>query len=123
MKLTNNQIYNYASALNNPNAEINQRMPIKVSFYFQKNKAKLTELAQEIDKARLEIIKAEGTLNPESGQYDIDKEKMPEVVKEINDLFTLEQEVEVYMIKLDSLGENIQMTPAQMEALMFMIEE
>jgi hypothetical protein len=35
----------------------------------------------------------------------------------------LEQEVQIYTININSLDENLELTTAQMEALMFMIEE
>jgi hypothetical protein len=47
---------------------------------------------------------------------------MTEVSKELNDLFNLEQDVNIYMINVDSLSDDYDMTTAQMEAIMFMIE-
>jgi hypothetical protein len=38
-------------------------------------------------------------------------------------LFNLEQEVQIYMISLNSFNENDTLTPAQMDALMFMMED
>jgi hypothetical protein len=38
-------------------------------------------------------------------------------------LFNIEQEINICMIKADSLSNDIELSMAQMEAIMFMIEE
>lgn len=122
MKLTNMQIYNYANNLSAALQDFTSKLSVKVNFYLQKNKNLLLELAQDIEKARIEIIQERGTLNEETNQYDIPDDKMQEVIKELDDLFKLEQEVNIYTVSIDDFGVNTQFTPAQMEALMFMIE-
>jgi preprotein translocase subunit SecF len=79
-------------------------------------------LAQEIEKTRMEIAQSYGELNVELNQFIIPSEKMMEASKELNDLFNLEQDVNIYMINIDSLSDDYDMTTAQMEAIMFMIE-
>lgn len=122
MKLTNQEIYNYAVALNNTFSDASQKLPVKVNFYLQKNKTALTTLAQDIDAARLEIIRNYGELNEESSSYVIPKEKVAEAQKELTDLFTLTQDVNIYTINIDSLSDDITLTTGQMEAIMFMID-
>ena len=122
MKLTNQQIFTYANALSQAfNSE--QKLPIKINFYLQKNKNLLMELVQDIEKARLDIAEANGKLDEEKGQYAIDPDKIETVQKELTDLFNLEQEVDIAKIKIDSLSDDLTMTTAQMEAIMFMIED
>ena len=123
MKLTNNQIYNYSNALNTAFIDFNQRLPIKVNFYLQKNKVTLNDLAKDIELARTEIIRTHGKYNAETGETVVPDDQIESAIKEINDLFKLEQDVNIYMVKLEHFGEQVQMTPAQMEALLFMIEE
>ena len=48
---------------------------------------------------------------------------MDEVNKELVDLLTLEQEVQIYTINIDNLSDDLALTTAQMEAIMFMIEQ
>jgi hypothetical protein len=48
---------------------------------------------------------------------------MEDANKELNDLFNLEQEVQIYTINIDNLSDDITITTAQMEAIMFMIEQ
>ena len=122
MKLTNNEIYSHANKLMEVFQDNNQKLPIKINFYLQKNKNTLLTLAQEIEKTRIEIARSYGELNEETQQFIIPPEKISEASKELNDLFNLEQDVNIYMINIDSLSDDYAMTTAQMEAIMFMID-
>ena len=65
--------------------------PIKVLFYLRKNMKTLTELAQDIEKARVEIIQRYGTPseeNPEQYQFET-QEKIDAANKEFEELFGL----------------------------------
>ena len=98
--------------------------PIKVLFYLRKNMKTLTELAQDIEKARVEIIKRYGTPseeNPEQYQFET-QEKIEAANKEFEELFGLEQEVTIYTIPLEAFN-NMELTEKQMDAVMEMIEE
>ena len=46
-----------------------------------------------------------------------------ETMKELNDLFDLEQEVTIYTVKFEDIGEKLMLSTAQMEAMLFMIED
>lgn len=122
MKLTNNEIYNYTRALLEAFQDGEQRLPIKVNFYLQKNKNTLIALAQDIEKARLEIAQQYGVLDEKSEQYTIPEDKIAEASRELEDLFNLEQEVAISKINIDSLSDDLTLTTAQMEAIMFMID-
>lgn len=122
MKLTNNEIYGYAIALNEAFADNTQRLPMKVNFYLQKNKKTLVELGQDIEESRLDIIRNYGELTEDGTQYSISRDKVDAAQKELEDLLALEQEVNIYMISADSLTDNISLTTGQMEAIMFMID-
>ena len=122
MKLTNNEIYMYAQNLMMAFEDKDQKLPIKISFYLQKNKNTLLQLAQDIEKSRIEIAQSYGVLDEETSQYVIPPEKMEEASQELNDLFNLEQDVQIYTINIDSFGDDLTITTAQMEAIMFMID-
>lgn len=122
MRLTNNKIYNYASALVEAFNDPDFRLPVKVNFYLSKNKVTLVELAKDIEKARTEIIRNFSALNENTNQYEVPTDKTDEAMKEINELFNLEQDVNIYTIKFEDIGEKMMMSTAQMEALLFMIE-
>lgn len=123
MKLTNNEIYIYARNLIEAFNDGDQKLPIKINFYLQKNKNILIQLAQDIEASRLEIAKTYGIFDEENQQYNIPVDKMEDANKELVDLFNLEQEVQIYMINIDNFSNDLTITTAQMEAIMFMIEQ
>lgn len=122
MTLTNNEIYMYTRQLMDAFQDGEQKLPIKINFYLQKNKNTLLGLAQDIEKARLEIAQNYGTLDEAGEQYVIPNDKLAEASKELEDLFNLEQDVTIHKINIDSLSDDLMLSAAQMEALMFMID-
>ena len=124
MKLSNKIIYSYATKLLNAFQDNTQKLPIKLNFYLQKNKNVLIELGKDIEQARLEVAKQYGTLNPNDKEtYIISPENTNIVLKELDDLYNLEQDVPIYKIKLSDFNEDLNLTTAQMEAIMFMIDD
>lgn len=122
MKMTNNEIYVRARQLMEAFQDGEQKLPIKVNFYLSKNKNTLIGLAQDIEQARIGIAQTYGVLDESGEQYQIPDDKLEEASKELDDLFSLEQDVNIYTIKADSLDDDLTLTMAQMEALMFMVE-
>lgn len=120
--MTNSEIYNIATILGKAFEDEKQVLPVKVNFYMQKNRATLMALAQEIEKARVEILQKHGTLNEETNQFEFTNEVAETVIKELNDLLGLEQEVNIYTVNIDNFGDELTLTTGQMEALMFMID-
>lgn len=122
MKLTNVQIYNYANAYGEAFASFNSYLPVKANFILQKNVAVLAAAAEEIEKARMGIAQHYGVLNEEGTRYDIPQDKMIDVNKELQELFEIEQDLDIKSLSIEAFG-NVEFTPAQMQAIMFMIEE
>ena len=122
MKLTNNQIYTYATDLAAAFQDATQKFPIKVNFYLQKNKETLLTMAQEIEKSRLDLLSQYGELDNETNRFVILPENIEAASKELEDLFNLEQEVNIYTVSIDNFGDDIVLTTGQMEALLFMID-
>lgn len=122
MTLTNNEIYMYTRQLMDAFQDGEQKLPIKINFYLQKNKNTLLGLAQDIEKARLEIAQTYGELDEAGEQYQIPNEKLAEASKELEDLFNLTQDVNIHKISIDTINEDLMLSAAQMEALMFMID-
>lgn len=122
MKLTNNEIYSYAIALNEAFAGGEQKLPVKINFYLQKNKKTLMALGQDIEEARMNIVRSFGEASEDGESYKIPADKINAAQKEVMDLLGLEQEVEIYKINIDNLPEDLSLTTAQMEAIMFMVE-
>lgn len=123
MKMSNNEIYSYAMKMIEAFTDNTQRLPVKVNFYLQKNKSTLVSLAQDIEKARMEIVQTYGVLNPDgAGQFIIPADKVEAAQKELADLLALEQEVNIYKVNIDNFPEDLILTAGQMDAIMFMIE-
>lgn len=120
--MTNSEIYSIATILGKAFEDEKQVLPVKVNFYMQKNRSTLTALAQEVEKARVEILQKHGTLNEETNQFEFSSEVAETVIQELNDLLSLEQEVNIYTVSIDSFGDDLSLTTGQMEALMFMID-
>lgn len=119
--LTNLEIYTTAQALmENITTDIN--LPVKVGFYIQKNMKKMTELAQEIEKSRMEIFDKYGEKDEENNQYKFDKSVQEQVQKELNDLFDLTQDVKTNMLELDWF-DDIDLNANQIAAISYMIAD
>ena len=121
MKMTNLEIYNNASHLMEAFSDGNQKLPVKLNFFLQKNKKTLIGLAQEIEEARLNIAKEFGTEN-ETGGYTVQPNFIDKAQAALTQLFNIEQDVDIVMLTYEDLDPGMTMTAAQMEALLFMIK-
>jgi hypothetical protein len=119
--LTNLEIYTTTQALME-NITTDMNLPVKVGFYIQKNMKKMTELAQEIEKSRMEIFDKYGEKDEENNQYKFDKSVQEQVQKELNDLFDLTQDVKTNMLELDWF-DDIDLTANQIAAISYMIAD
>ena len=122
MKLNNYQIYEYAQELSGIFTNSDLYIPVKANFLIQKNIRLIAAAGEEIEKSRFQIAQHYGKLDEVNNVFIIPEEKLNEANKEINDLFSIEQELNIQLIKLEDLG-NAEFTTKQMQALMFMIEE
>lgn len=122
MKMTNYEIYNIAKVLSEAFGGGEQYLPIKINFFIQKNKNTLTALAQDIDNSRIEIVRNYGNLNEETDMFEIPDDKIAIANQELVDLFNIEQEVNIHKINIENLPDDLSLTTAQMEALMFMFD-
>lgn len=122
MQLNNLQIYTCAEELNIQFQNCNVLLPVKINFFLQKNIQIITAAAQEIAQARLNIAQRFGALDETRTNYIIAPENMVTANNELNDLFSLEQELNIHTFKLSDF-DDIALTYQQMSAIMFMIEE
>ena len=119
--LTNEEIYLINQKLNSSFEQSKQYLPARINFYIQKNKKIIADLAFVIEESRNAIILEFGSPD-EEGKVIIPKDKIQEANKELIDLFSIKQEIDIELIDLEAI-ENYSFTMDQMEALMFMIEE
>lgn len=120
--LTNKTIYALGLSLNSLTQELEDfYLPVKVGFYLQKNISTILTLAREIEEERTKIISKYGTLQ-EDGSYNIPQEKISLTNEELEDLLSLDQEVTLNTIPLESFKDTT-LTIKQIDTLSFMIEE
>lgn len=123
MKMYNHEIYNRALALiESFEGNTSQKLPIKLSYAIKKNTATLKTIAEGIEKSRMELVE-KYAVTDENGQRMIPADKADEANAEYSDFMNMEEEVNVHTIKVDSLSDSIELTDAQMEAIMWMLED
>ena len=120
IKMNNGMIYQYALALNKALNDNDLQMPVAVIFSIEKNKQTLMAVAQDVEKYRMDIIKKYG--KEVDGNYNVPQDKIEIANKELQDLFSIEQEVNIYKFNIEDLGD-IKLTSNQMNAILFMIED
>lgn len=98
--MKNSQIYKYAENLL-VFSDCNIKIPVRINFFLQKNIQTIIGLGQEIEIARMKIAQDYGTPNEDGTGYNIPQENLQEAQKEMNDLFNLEQDVNLHIFKLD----------------------
>ena len=119
-KMNNGMIYQYALTLNEALDDNDLPMPVAVIFSIEKNKQTLMSVAQDVEKYRMDIIKKYG--EEVDGNYNVPQDKIEIANKELQDLFSIEQEVNIYKFNIEDLGD-IKLTSNQMNAILFMIED
>lgn len=120
MKMNNGMIYQYALTLNEVLNDNDLQMPVAVLFSIEKNKQTLMAVAQDVEKYRMDIIKKYG--EEVDDNYNVPQDKIEIANKELQDLFSIEQEVNIYKFNIEDLGD-IKLTSNQMNAILFMIED
>ena len=120
IKMNNGMIYQYALTLNKTLNDNDLQMPVAVIFSIEKNKQTLMAVAQDVEKYRMDIIKKYG--KEVDGNYNVPQDKIEIANKELQDLFSIEQEVNIYKFNIEDLGD-IKLTSKQMNAILFMIED
>ena len=122
MTFNNYQIYEYTQVFNDLFEKQDLYIPIKANFIIQKNIRTIVTAGAEIEEARLNIGQRYGKLNEDQSGFLVPQDKLEKANQEITDLFSIEQDLDIRMIKLEDLGD-AELTARQMQAIMFMIEE
>lgn len=128
MKLSNEKILNTVNALGSLN---NAQLPIKVAYAISKNinkiecelKAYNTEKAKLIDKYA-EKDEDGKLIADEYGNVNIKEENRENWNRDINELLSIENEIDIHMIQLDDLlNANYNISPAELSMIDFMIND
>ena len=121
--ITNKQIWKYSNLLNEAFSEgKNAIFPIKLAYIIEFNKSVLYQKYELIERSRMAVGKKYGVLDENNEGYKISSENLEKAEKELEQLFEIEQMVDIMKIPLKDL-ENCDISLKQMEALLFMIEE
>jgi hypothetical protein len=79
-------------------------------------------LGQEVEVARMNIAREFGIANEDGTSYEIPNENAQAARQELNDLFNIEQDIELHIFKLEEF-DGIELSYQELSAIMFMIEE
>lgn len=120
--MTNAEIYSYAVNLLNALKDCELMMPAAINFSIAKNKQTLSMLAEDIEKYRIGILNKYGAKAANGNTVAIPEESVEDANKELQDLLLISQDVRIYTFTIEELN-NISLTTAQMEAILFMIDE
>jgi hypothetical protein len=125
MTFKNFEIYNIAEGLLRAFAEADstQKLPIKLSFTIKKNTAKFQSAAEAIEKARVELIQKYGEETEDGQGYVVKPENEQKANEEFTELMNLEENIDVHYVDINSLADDIELTNAQMDAIMFMLKD
>ena len=121
INMTNAEIYGLSQALSSAFNMEEKYFPARVNYFIQKNKNNLALMTESIESVRGDIIRQYGTMD-ENEKIVFTDEKLKTANKELEELLNVSQDVVISTIKLSDL-ENLDFTPKQMQALLFMIEE
>lgn len=121
MKIINRQIYDLYQELTSAFLNEKRYFPAKVNYIIQKNLKTLYQLTQEIENIRLNIVEQYGEIK-ENYECVILPENISIATKELNDLSNIEQDINILYLQLKDI-EDIEFTPAQMGAILFMIKD
>lgn len=121
-ELTNDFIYKIVDDIEEAFHQDTRYFPARINFYVQKNVNALRKLKEEIHETREKMILHYGIYDSKTGYCNIPKENIEPLNKEIKELMDITQEVSLYQLPLEWL-DNLDLSFAQMEALMFMIDD
>lgn len=125
MRLTNQQVINYYEALNNlSESDITSRLPARVSYMIIKNIRELQPIVADALKIREKILTNNGSPQVDqegNSYYSIDENKQEFVNKQLESLFSTENEVNISTFSLDTLND-CELSLQAMNALYFMVE-
>lgn len=98
-------------------------LPAKISFALVRNTNALRIIVQDIEQVKYKIVSMYGVQDENNPEVFRIKPKYIEIAeKELNELYETDTNVDLMQINLSDIN-GVQFTPAEMDALMFMIME
>ena len=131
IKLTNMEIVNILRSLNTPDgffksSDPDKKLPVTLLFTISKNVKALEALNQVVveqeEAINTDYFNDEKSNTNENGQMEIKAEFRDEFIQKKNELFSIENDVEIDMINVNNIA-NLSLTPADFQAISFMITD
>ncbi|MCD2348480.1 DUF1617 family protein [Clostridium guangxiense] len=124
MKITNREIL---ESINTLKVVAQKQMPVKVSYAIAKNISKIDAELKIYEKERKKLIdkyaekdKDNKIISNKEGQIKFKDQTAWD--KDIEELLSIETDIEIHKFKFDLLN-GVQMSPAELQAIDYMIEE
>lgn len=128
LNLSNERIVNTINALSKLN---NAQLPIKVAYAISKNVNKIESELKFYNAEKAKLVNKYGEKDKEgklkvgeNGNVPLKEEHIEDYNRDIKELLYIENEMDIHMIKLDNLlNSDYNISPAELSAIDFMIEE
>lgn len=128
LNLSNEKVVNTINVLGELN---NAKLPVKVAYAITKNINKINSELKAYNEEKAKLIDKygekdkEGKLKvDEKGNIPLKKEHIEDYNRDIKELLSIENEIDIHMINLDDLlNSNCNISPAGLVAIDFMIDD
>lgn len=128
LNLSNERIVNTINALAKLN---NAQLPIKVAYAISKNINKIESELKVYNAERAKLVNKYGEKDKEgklkvgeNGNVPLKEEYIEDYNRDIKELLSIENEIDIHMIQLDDLlNSDYNVSPAELAAIDFMIKE
>ena len=124
LNLSNERIVNTINALSKLN---NAQLPIKVAYAISKNVNKIESELKVYNTEKAKLVNKYGEKDKEgklNGNVSLKEEHIEDYNRDIKELLSIENEMDIHMIKLDDLlNSDYNISPSELSAIDFMIEE
>ena len=128
LNLSNERIVNTINALSKLN---NAQLPLKVAYAISKNVNKIESELKVYNTEKAKLVNKYGEKDKEgklkvgeNGNVSLKEEHIEDYNRDIKELLSIENEMDIHMIKLDDLlNSDYNISPSELSAIDFMIEE
>ena len=128
LNLSNERIVNTINALSKLN---NAQLPINVAYAISKNVNKIESELKVYNTEKAKLVNKYGEKDKEgklkvgeNGNVSLKEEHIEDYNRDIKELLSIENEMDIHMIKLDDLlNSDYNISPSELSAIDFMIEE
>ena len=128
LNLSNERVVNTINALSKLN---NAQLPIKVAYAISKNVNKIESELKVYNTEKAKLVNKYGEKDKEgklkvgeNGNVSLKEEHIEDYNRDIKELLSIENEMDIHMINLDDLlNSDYNISPSELSAIDFMIEE